>query len=79
MLQNPTRVIKPQVNHLMISFVGCRIFKLKSFIFLKLKVISLAKNCRYQPLKEVQSGGLIMLRDTQSDEPEVIVETVKGT
>jgi 26S proteasome regulatory subunit N2 len=55
MIQNPTRVIKPQ-----------------------LKVISLPKNSRYVPLKEINSGGIIMLRDTQSDLPEVIVETVKG-
>jgi len=55
MLQNPTRVIKPQ-----------------------LKVISLAKNCRYQPLKDVSSGGIIILRDTQSDQPETLVETVKA-
>jgi 26S proteasome regulatory subunit N2 len=55
MIQNPTRVIKPQ-----------------------LKVISLPKNSRYVPLKEINSGGIIMLRDTQSDLPEVIVETVKA-
>jgi len=55
MLQNPTRVIKPQ-----------------------LKVISLAKNCRYQPLKDASSGGIIILRDTQSDQPETLVETVKA-
>lgn len=55
MLQNPTRVIKPQ-----------------------LKVISLAKTCRYQPLKDVSSGGIIILRDTQSDQPETLVETVKA-
>jgi len=55
MLQNPTRVIKPQ-----------------------LKVISLAKTCRYQPLKEVSSGGIIILRDTQSDQPETFVELVKA-
>lgn len=54
-IQNPTRVIKPQ-----------------------LKVISQAKNARYQPLKELSCGGIIMLKDTQSDQPEVIVETVKA-
>ena len=54
-LQNPSRVIKPQ-----------------------LKVISLAKNSRYQPLKEVTNGGIIVMRDTQSDQPEIIVETVKA-
>lgn len=55
LIQNPTRVIKPQ-----------------------LKVISLPKNARYVPLKDVGSGGIIMLKDTQSDLPEVIVETVKA-
>jgi len=54
-IQNPTRVIKPQ-----------------------LKVISQAKNARYQPLKDLSCGGIIMLKDTQSDQPEVIVETVKA-
>lgn len=54
-LQNPTRVIKPQ-----------------------LKVISLQKNSRYQPLKDVACGGIIMLRDTQADQPETLVETVKA-
>lgn len=55
LLQNPTRVIKPQ-----------------------LKVISQPKGSRYQPLKDVACGGIIMLRDTQSDQPETIVETVKA-
>jgi hypothetical protein len=43
-----------------------------------LKVISLPKSCRYEPLKEISSGGIIVMRDTQSDQPELIVETVKG-
>lgn len=55
LLQNPTRVIKPQ-----------------------LKVISQPKNSRYQPLKDVSCGGIIILKDTQSDQPETIVETVKA-
>ncbi|CAF0707844.1 unnamed protein product [Brachionus calyciflorus] len=54
LLQNPSRVIKPQ-----------------------LKVISL-KSTRYQPLKDVSNGGFIMLRDTQPDQPEVLVELVKA-
>ena len=41
-------------------------------------MISLNKSCRYQPLKEVSAGGLIMLRDNQSDVPETLVETVKA-
>lgn len=44
----------------------------------QLKVISQQKNSRYQPLKDVSCGGIIMLRDTQSDQPEAIVETVKA-
>lgn len=54
MLQNPARVIKPQ-----------------------LRVISL-KNSRYQPLKDVSNGGFIILKDTQSDQPENLVELVKA-
>ena len=50
-----------------------------NFFFFKLKVISLSKSSRYQPLKDVSSGGIIILRDTQSDQPETLVETVKGT
>lgn len=44
----------------------------------QLKVISQPKNSRYQPLKDISCGGIIMLRDTQADQPEVIVETVKA-
>jgi 26S proteasome regulatory subunit N2 len=55
MLQNPSRVIKPQ-----------------------LKVLSLSKTARYQPLKDISSGGIIILRDTMSDQPETLVETVKA-
>ena len=38
----------------------------------------MSKTCRYQPLKDVSNGGIIILRDTQSDQPETLVETVKG-
>jgi len=55
LLQNPSRVIKPQ-----------------------LKVISQPKNSRYQPLKEFSCGGIIILRDTQSDQAETLVEIVKA-
>jgi len=55
LLQNPCRVIKPQ-----------------------LKAITQSKNARYQTLKDVSYGGIIILRDTQSDQPETIVETVKA-
>jgi 26S proteasome regulatory subunit N2 len=48
------------------------------FFIFQQRVLSLTKNSRYQPLKEVSSGGLIMLRDLQSDQPEIIVETVKA-
>lgn len=44
----------------------------------QLKVISLQKNARYVPLKDVACGGIIMLRDTQADQPETLVETVKA-
>ena len=38
----------------------------------------MAKSARYQPLKEIVAGGIIVMKDTQSDQPENIVETVKG-
>ena len=41
-------------------------------------MISQPKNSRYQPLKDVACGGIIMLKDSQSDQPETIVETVKA-
>lgn len=44
----------------------------------QLKVISQSKNSRYVPLKDVSCGGIIMLRDTQTDQPENLVETVKA-
>ena len=36
------------------------------------------KNSRYLPLKDISCGGILIMRDTQSDQPETIVETVKG-
>ena len=36
------------------------------------------KNTRYQSLKDISNGGIILLRDTQSDQPENLVETIKG-
>jgi len=36
------------------------------------------KSHRYQTLKEISSGGIILVRDTQADQPEVLVETVKA-
>lgn len=46
----------------------------------QLKVMSMGgkKPVRYQPLKEIASGGIIMLQDSQSDQPEVLVEAVKA-
>jgi 26S proteasome regulatory subunit N2 len=79
MLQNPSRVIKPQVynSKLLLEHYFFVNFK-NHFFYFKLKVISLSKSSRYQPLKDVSSGGIIILRDTQSDQPETLVETVKG-
>ena len=45
---------------------------------IKLKAITQSKNARYQTLKDVSYGGIIILRDMQSDQPETIVETVKA-
>lgn len=44
----------------------------------QLKVISLNKSSRYLPLKDFSNGGIILMRDTQSDQPENLVETVKA-
>ncbi|XP_054156601.1 26S proteasome non-ATPase regulatory subunit 1-like [Oppia nitens] len=42
----------------------------------QLKVVSVADGCRYQPIKELSIGGIIMLKDTDRKEPEILVEPV---
>ena len=48
----------------------------KEFLQVKSYII-LAKNFRCQSLKDVSSSGIIILRVTQSDQPETLVEAVK--
>jgi len=45
----------------------------------QLKVLSLPIGCRYQPLKPVSIGGIILLRDAQEDEPEELIEPLPAT
>nr|XP_039249968.1 26S proteasome non-ATPase regulatory subunit 1-like [Styela clava] len=42
----------------------------------QLKVISLPENSRYEPLKPLTHGGIIILNDKKKDEPEELVEPV---
>ncbi|CAF0941552.1 unnamed protein product [Didymodactylos carnosus] len=42
------------------------------------RVISMPKNARYQPLKDITHGGIILVKDTQASEPEVFVELAKA-
>lgn len=42
----------------------------------QLKVISIPDNSRYQPMKDLQIGGIIMMSDTKPSEPEDLIEPV---
>lgn len=42
----------------------------------QLKVISLESGSRYQSLKPISSGGILMLKDTQSEKPEELIEPI---
>jgi 26S proteasome regulatory subunit N2 len=42
----------------------------------QLKVMSVPSNCRYQPIKDLSSGGVIMLRDTNKEEKEDFIQPV---
>lgn len=42
----------------------------------QLKVISMPDNSRYQPMKDIQIGGIIMMLDTKPSEPEDLIEPV---
>ncbi|XP_050414052.1 26S proteasome non-ATPase regulatory subunit 1 isoform X2 [Patella vulgata] len=42
----------------------------------QLKVLSMADESRYRPVKEVVNGGIIMLKNSKPEEEEEIVETV---
>ncbi|XP_035217424.1 26S proteasome non-ATPase regulatory subunit 1-like [Stegodyphus dumicola] len=42
----------------------------------QLKVLQIPEGSRYQPLKEVTIGGIIMMKDNKSEDPEELVEPV---
>ncbi|XP_077988315.1 26S proteasome non-ATPase regulatory subunit 1-like [Glandiceps talaboti] len=42
----------------------------------QLKVLSLPEDCRYTPLKSVHIGGIVMLKDNKSQEPQDIIQPV---
>ncbi|KAG8201986.1 hypothetical protein JTE90_027458 [Oedothorax gibbosus] len=42
----------------------------------QLKVLQIPDGSRYQPLKEVSIGGIIMMKNNKSDDPEELVEPV---
>ncbi|XP_048588551.1 26S proteasome non-ATPase regulatory subunit 1 [Nematostella vectensis] len=46
---------------------------------LQLKVISLPDDNRYQPLKSCNIGGIIMMTDSKSDEPEDLIEPLPAS
>eukprot|EP00112_Aurelia_sp_Birch-Aquarium-sp1_P023095 Seg675.34_Seg675.31 transcript_id=Seg675.34_Seg675.31/GoldUCD/mRNA.D3Y31 product="26S proteasome non-ATPase regulatory subunit 1" protein_id=Seg675.34_Seg675.31/GoldUCD/D3Y31 len=43
------------------------------------KVITLPAGCRYSSIKPVSVGGIIMLKDSQSDEPEDLIEPLPAS
>uniref|UniRef100_A0A5S6R326 26S proteasome non-ATPase regulatory subunit 1 n=1 Tax=Trichuris muris TaxID=70415 RepID=A0A5S6R326_TRIMR len=43
----------------------------------QLKVMTLPEDCRYEPVKSLKSGGIIVLRDKEVDKEEELVEIVK--
>lgn len=42
----------------------------------QLKVISMPENSRYQPLKNINIGGIVMMKDCKSEEPQELVQPV---
>jgi len=42
----------------------------------QLKVLQILEGSRYQPLKEVTIGGIIMMKDNKSEDPVELVEPV---
>ncbi|XP_057301114.1 26S proteasome non-ATPase regulatory subunit 1-like [Hydractinia symbiolongicarpus] len=45
----------------------------------QLKKLSLSPTCRYQPLKSVNAGGIIIMKDTQSEQPEDLIEPLPAS
>jgi len=56
MVENPARVIPPQ-----------------------LKRLTLSAKCRYQPLKSVNVGGIIVMKDSMENEPEELIEPLPAS
>jgi len=56
MVDNPARVIPPQ-----------------------LKRLTLPSTCRYQPLKSVNVGGIILMKDSMENEPEDLIEPLPAS
>ena len=44
----------------------------------QLKVVQLAENSNYTPLKDVSIGGIIIMRSVHSGQPEELVELVSA-
>jgi len=42
------------------------------------RLISLPKGSRYQTIKDITHAGIILVKDTQSNEPETLVELAKA-
>ena len=73
MLSNPARVVRQQVGSLIFK---CFCSSILIFVFfLQLKVVHMAENSKYAPLKDVGIGGIIVMRST-TDQPEELVEPV---
>jgi 26S proteasome regulatory subunit N2 len=45
----------------------------------QLKKLSLAATCRYQPLKSVNVGGIIIMKDSMENEPEELIEPLPAS
>ena len=45
---------------------------------LQLKVVHMAENSKYTPLKDIGIGGIIVMRYGNGDQPEELVEPVSG-
>jgi len=45
----------------------------------QLKKLTLADDCRYKPVKSVDNGGVIVLRDSKESEPEDLIEPLPAS
>lgn len=44
----------------------------------QLKVVAMPEDTRYQPMKDIQIGGIILMKDTRPSEPEDLIEPVSA-